>query len=773
MKKTITWILLICCILGHCVPTLYAAPVQDANTVQNESALPYPTLKKYAVTYSCEYIPEDNLISISGNVSHEIMVSQKNYTIEIHSIGLGESLEAQFEEITSRKPLASTDIAVKFEFAIKAEKIIDRFLQYAIVLRSPEGQAILAAPPQMVGYSAEPIDFFNSRLPFKGIRGGDPSISSSLGFGTVIVPVYLDRLLCLESAGYMYPVEDHYFYFDQDYVHELDAQIRSYSANGGRVYLQLLLPSGSEDSITEDTDGVYACPNVYSEQTIQRLYAYASFLASRYNKYQNGMIHGMIVGAAIDRYTMNDCGALPLTEYAEIYSLYLTVIANSARMIQKDLDIVIPFSDVNTYDMERTVEDGYSPRLLLEAIANILDSRFTESVPYGTMIETGYEPLIVNNQNEYLPVGDSFQLSLHNIQLYSQYLNEMQSQYTNAPTHFVYLWNVPQAIEKNTLSCIYAYSFYSLIQDELLSSYVISFDMNDPKASSLTDIQRIVQYIDTERSYEITANLLPYFGAQSWSEVLELEDVPDTDIRTLHRALPMTEAPDFAGSFSYVDFSSEDLNGWYCGVFCDTVKLSYGSDGARVLRAEMKKNPSGAYSELLCLYEYPENWIYTPYINLVLELDGGSKSKDALYEVVVTFGDGSHVLWADCSVRGNTKTEILLDMSSLVSRCNINYVKIGIRPLTEEVADISLLLHDIQGFSTVYSSEELKNMIEEERLKIRNQTEDEAEAQKQSHRLWIIFGVLVAVTAVCTGIFMVFRRNDEPDGEEDRDDKEP
>ncbi len=772
MKRIVCWLLLICCIMGCCIPTVMSADGPESSEQQESEALPYQTLKEYSVTYFCRYLSDDNVISISGNISHEIMVSYKNHKIEIFALGLGENIETGFGQITSREPLASTDLAVKFEFSLKADRITDRFLQYAVVLRSPNGEAILAADPQMVSIEAALPQQDDSRLSLKGVRGGDTSAVGSLGFGTVIVPIYLDRLLCKESAGYMYPMENGYCYFDADYIHTLDAQIRTYSANGGRVYLQLLLPVGSEDSMLGKVrqGSLYACPNVYSEETIKRLSTSAGFLASRYNTYQNGLVKGMIVGSSIDLFAMNDCGDRSLEEYAEIYALYFTIIANSARTAQADLDVVIPFSDANTYRSESTVQNGYEPHRLLEAILEILDSRFFEKIPNSTMIESSSSPLVMDDESGFLVPNDAENvLSIHNLPLYEEYLKDIRSRYANAPMHYIYVWSVPGDTALNALACSYAYSFYSALRANDLASFVISFDYGTPEDSLIFDVQKILRYIDTERSLEITENLLPYLGVEDWKEILKTDTDSHTDIRKVYRLTPITEDHTFKGEFSYVDFSSEELFGWYGGTLCNKVKLSYGSDGARVLRADMKKPESEGYADLLCLYEFPENWIYTPYIQFTVELDGGAKNHGALYEVVITAGDDRSVFFADCSVQGNKKTNIMLDVSPYISDSTVNYIKISVRPLTEDVSEVSLLLHDMKGFSTVYSSEELQRLVEDERLKIRNQTDEGDEAQADSSQIWIIFGILIVVTTVGACLFMVFRRYDDSENEESDD----
>ena len=93
------------------------------------------------------------------------------------------------------------------------------------------------------------------------------------------------------------------------------------------------------------------------------------------------------------------------------------------------------------------------------------------------------------------------------------------------------------------------------------------------------------------------------------------------------------------------------------------------------------------------------------------------------------------------------------------------YIKIAVRPLTAEEGDYSFWLFGMEGYSTDHSSESLKNLIEAERLRIRNQTLVTESDETQKDLRWVVFGVLAAVTAIGAVLSIIFRRDENEDEE--------
>ena len=103
--------------------------------------------------------------------------------------------------------------------------------------------------------------------------------------------------------------------------------------------------------------------------------------------------------------------------------------------------------------------------------------------------------------------------------------------------------------------------------------------------------------------------------------------------------------------------------------------------------------------------------------------------------------------------------EVILGISDF---CNISfaeYIKIEIRALSEERTAYTLSMLSMTGHSTSYYSDELAEVIADERLRIRN--ENSNSDQTETNKSFIVLGVAVIVLLVGGGIFMCFRQDDE------------
>ncbi len=772
LKKLFAFMLTVVMLLSFMMPISYAAEKEQ----DNDSTLSYRE-QKQALSYTCYYNAESDRIDISGTVHHDVMISRESDSIEVYQVPFGAALN---DVIGAGEPVASASISVKFRFSVKIMTITDRYASYAIVLRSPEGEAVLAAEPQRAGVlpQAEPLQK-DPRF-FKGISSEQTAISGSVGAGTVILPVHLDQLLSKVFNGYFYLFGQTQIYLDKDYIDRLDSEIRTHSADGSRVYLQLLLSAG-ENKLSfvggADQGAIYSMPNLYMGDTQLAIGAVSEFLVSRYENNQTGKIHGLIVGKSADRTDMCYSGGNSTEQHAALYAMYLAVVANTARVFRPDLDIVIPVSNQDGYSQSANMGNHHSPKLFLESVMDILQREYCFDFTCSTMLESEVVPLEITNQGldrgiDLKPKEPNGLLDVDNLQIYEAFLASLQDKYHCAPTHYMYIWTPPAELSGNALACAYTYGYYRLFADYSAAAFVVSFTESEKvNEGHLSDIERIVRYINTEDSAKVTSRLLSYFNCQSWDAVVA--EISRTNLagKTFYRSDYHPINVPFKGAFTYFDFLSGDVDEWFAGVGCGEITSNYDKDGIRVLQATSSAVTSSAYTELLCLYEYSENLIYTPYMKVKLALDDGSKAAHAMYQVVITVGNDTCTVTSEHAVRGGEINELWLDMSQYNSSGTANYWKISVRALTEGAEKYSLLIYDAVGYSKDHTSGELTDLIEAERLRIRNQSEDTDADGGSDGLIWIIFGVLVAVTGLGAGLFMVFspkRRDDMEDTDEDR-----
>lgn len=759
MKKIISFLLCIIILLMCNMPILSAMEL-------GEDRATYQQLSEHSIVYSCVYDPENAKIIVSGTVNHDVMITHSDFTIHLYRILPGESVSDVMED-EDISPLSSTAIAIKFQFSVSASRVEERFSRYAIVLISPEGEKILAAEPQYVGVDANDTYDTQDRSSFKGILSENTSVAGSLGFGTAVIPVYLDQAISNVSHGYLYLMGDTYHYFDQMYIEKIDAQIRTYSSSGTRVYLQLLLDASNLNmgvSDGSDLDAVYALPDVFSQSVLSSVCALSEFLSSRYDQYQNGNVEGIIVGKQIDRQKMNYNGGLALQEYAEKYAFYVLAVANSVHLHQPDMDIVIPLGNVNVYTENSVTiaSEDYMPSDLLESVLSVFEDQLSIPMPCNVLIESSTIPFDISNEMIDQGIIDTTSITsndLHTENLYQfvKYMQELQNVYQSAPQHVMYVWTVSDALWGNSLACAYAYSYYRLVKENAVSSFVISFEEaeREDEHHSLVEMKKILRYINTDESFEVTEHLLPYFNADTWTRVIGNFETKDI----VHRSVfisSVLEEPNRAwtGTFSYVNFESGDIVDWFAGNGCEKISFLHGIDGKRGLSATMQKTENDSYSEVLCLYQYPENFVYTPMMKFSVALTDYSLSSDSLYEVIVTIGDETSSLTSEYLVSGNSLTDLWLDVGEYSDAHLAKYIKISARMLHGDAEEYSLWVYDVSGLSEEYSSDELSTLIMAERMRIRDEALSDDEEDQTRDLILMVFGILLTVTIVGVGLYM-------------------
>ena len=732
-----------------------------SNVSDEAPSEPQVYLPDNSVTYTCYYNKETNKIDIAGTVDHDIMISHEDYMIEFYKIPIGSTFESA---VDTAKPFASTSIVVRFQFSLKVEQAADRFCSYAIALRGKDGSVILAAEPQLASVESE-YSPASDNSSYKGISSEYTSVGGDLGCGTAIIPISLDSLISKVSNGYLYKIDQSHIYFDDSYIDKLDATVRTYCADGCRVYFQFLISADAPELSIAGASHMgakYSMPNIYSPDAVTYICAISEFLSDRYNSYQSGQISGIIVGKTIDYSASNYCGGLSLDELSKMYALYLSVVANSARLYNPSLDIVIPFSALDSYSEHRSTPINYSPAELLESILGVMDKKFCIDFSCTTMIESDITPLQITNASLSMPIEtgatiDTDKLCVENISIYSTYLSSLQGRFGCAPKNYMFVWNVPAELSGNALSCAYTYAYYTLISMPMLSSFIVSFEYAEAEGKlSLLDLKRVIKNIDTSSGLSVTNELLSYFDKSSWTEIVPNMPITGLVSRTLYSGEANVSKMNFKGSFSYFDFSSGDVSGWFSGMGSSDIRADYAKEGVRALKTSLALQEGADHSDVLCLYEYPENFAYTSHLKLSLSLNDDTGSSSALYHVIVNIGNSDVTLTSEHTVSANTDTELWINMSEFNNGNAVDYIKISVRRITGNATACSLWIYGVTGHSALYSSEQISEFVRAERLRIRNQSEDTDDGQGMKNTVWIIFGILIAVTCIGAGLFMVF-----------------
>ena len=566
-----------------------------------------------------------------------------------------------------------------------------------------------------------------------------------------------------------------YQYFDKTYVDQLDAMVRSYSVSGCHVYLQLLLSESGMDLALCDQpiDGThFYMPNIYSQEILPKLSSISTFLVSRYDEEQEGRIHGMILGSRIDKREYNQYGdAMSLEEYAKAYACYLLVMGASARELQGDLELVIPFSDRNDY---LTSMDG--KRLssgLLESILEQLSHMGSPDLSCMTMIEShrtpfGIDETFADSNEAWSHTADPSYLEIDNLLQYEIYLNDLSDRYDNAPKGYLYRWHADESLSGIPLASAYAYGYYGALREGGPVSFV--FTPNHEK--QLEELREIIQYVDTPKSLSVTKNLLEFFHVEDFREILPRFDSENLAFREHFACELLSETSDhFKGSFSFTDFSTGNVSEWAAGMSCTDIRSGYGNEGLRGVYAQIVPSADYKYGEMIYHMEYPESMTHTPYLEFLLGVTDSATHNDSLYEITVTLGGEGGSATASKIVRAGETISMIMNIQKYHEKYLAEYVKIGIRTIRGDAESVRLWMYGMNGLSTEHSSEELADLIAAERSKIRNQLSGEDESRESKTTLWITLGVLVAATAVGILVITHVRQTDRERASTERSDE--
>ena len=709
------------------------------------------------LSFKSTYDAEKKRVNISGTLESKFFDNYRDWKIVAYAVPPGESVD-KIVLNNKEKPLAEISASINVELSLKVDQLSDIYSRYAIFLRSPEGELKLTTEPQYpeVASTYEPND---SRENYKGIASEIGDISSELSAGTSILPVYWDKLFSETSSTLFFLADGKQYFFNKSVIDELDVAMRSMSISGSKVYLRLLKTPDSEEIGSE-----YVMPDVYDKEIITKMHAAIYFLAERYNSNKDGKVSGFILGKgwdSPDKY--NYAKDVRFDEYLDRCGVYTVIVANAARSIDPSLDIVIPL----TAEGFTSKKDGgeyfknFTEQLLL-----YLDNSFYAGLNCSFILDTVTTPLGITNESVKLGIDTQYTDPEGNISAgaqkkFSEYLSVLERKYISCPEKYIFSWSPDRSLRGNALAAAYVYSYYALLADSKISCFCVDL-VGKNKNSNMQDGAYVIKHIDTKNTISATNNLVSLFGKESWGEIFSDSLISSGAIKQYYTTEPTaTTYNSSRGSFLYFDFSQSNLiENWYAGVGCRNIKIDYREDAKKSLLAELVLGSTQKASEIIYIYDYPENMIYTP--DLQLRFHVSDSSENSLYEVRFTLENASNRYESSAIVQSDTPTDISLNISDFVKSNEVSSIRISVRNLDGSANECSFWLYDVRGHSNVYSSSQLRDLIIKERDKVRNPDVTSEENQLISN-IAIAVAIIVASGLLGMGAFVAFRRDDRKD----------
>lgn len=722
--------------------------------------------KRTATTYSCTYDNKQKQINVNGSVSHEVFVEHRDYALNLYKIDINTSLDTVLKK---SKPLASTEISIKFNFVVNVETVMDILSQYVVVLVSPSGTPEFVGSELFPSVKSETVSDIDRNL-YKGIEVSSASVALQSAPSVAIIPINLSKLVSSGYTGYLYSFEDINIFFDKQYIDQLDICVRNLSSLGTQIYFRLLFEPDEASNGKE-----YSIPNLYSKDITNKLYAYCDFLSSRYSSYKYGYISGMVIGKNLDDVELcNDSPVNNQDAYSKLLAYYGMTVGIAIRNHIPAADVVYSFSNVNSYfgSNESSIRK-ISPSDILEDLCEYFDEYYSGDFDFSITVESAILPLNIANfeDDKYIDISvpnDDNYITEANIEIISDYVDELEKKYESFPHNFMYVWEPGENISSTALSCAYSYLYYKLFHTDKLSAFVVSFEKN---SDSAYDVLSIIKYIDTQNGVDFTSPLLEFFYKASWSEIISGFNKEDY-LHRYHKLFSTLAAlpTGLKGRFSYLDLAkSADKSGWFAGNGSSSLEM-YNSDKlGRVLSANMKFDAEATeeYAHLFYSYEYCENFVYTPYVAIRFSIES-EKRLSEIFELKVSFIDSNNVYEFSQIVYTDEDSYIYLDLSEFSTKYMADYVQFSLRPMAESVGDYKLLIASVEGFSTKYNNDELEDLISSERLRIRNLEAEKDSDDKNDMSVFIIIAVVLVAGIIAVMLFFFLRRDDSTDIDENQ-----
>lgn len=724
----------LCALFIACVILVGILPLPATAT----SALSDGKSTDLGVITVCRYDPATSTVKIEGTINHRVLTEAKNCRIALFCVPSWRTAEGFINDI---EPMSEAVMSKRFEFSVAADEVKDILSLYAVAIIYSDGERALVAPPRYPMTDGD--DDTVTAIGFKGVGTDSAAETLECGAGTVLIDVYLDSLEDGRHSGYLQSVGGMSFYYNREYINDLDMRVRSASVAGASVLLRLLVSpaEGERDPLP------YAAANSYGaayrgivisdEVSAITVYAYISFLCSRYNGGSAGKISGLVLGFCADTPAVSNFCASTGPMYYEIYSRTLAVVGIAAGRGVRLFVSVGDSRDANgagAYDFAAGVAEYISRHtdleftLMVDSASNAyhLDDDYfdlptlggDEDITLGgvgddTMISDKsavdsnawdndiYSNAIAERPELYKTSADDGYFAADDITPLSDMLRQLCGEYSSVTDNFVWCWTPGDNTGGSALSVLYAYC-YMAMSAAGAEAFILHTD-----SARFATLSHLVKYIDGDDSESETAYALEVLGASSWRELLpNFDGIATGGRRIIERELTIGEHITLGSYMLWSSVATYGAHGWSQGPGCDTLRYVF-EDDVGCLKAQLSDAGQGAYSDICRLSSVSEPAMYTSLIGLDISCSGDGG--DDLYEVKLIVYSGDATLEGKCVVRDGERCMLYLDISDISA---IDAVRVAARRVSG-IGGITLRTYSLGLYSEKYTSGELDVLIGE------------------------------------------------------------
>ena len=123
-------------------------------------------------------------------------------------------------------------------------------------------------------------------------------------------------------------------------------------------------------------------------------------------------------------------------------------------------------------------------------------------------------------------------------------------------------------------------------------------------------------------------------------------------------------------------------------------------------------------------------------------------------------GNGNTLAYASRALAAGNSGRIILDIGEFSEENKAQYLKISVRALTDGSESVSVWLGSVKGYSTEYDDAGLARVIELERSRVQDDSNESDERGFGATALTIII-VTVVIIIIGVGMFILFKKEDD------------
>lgn len=691
----------------------------------------------------CHYSEEEKELQIQGTLGYAATVRYEGETLALFALSEGEDLH-----LSGKTPLAKSDVSFHFSFAIPLTGNDQLFKRYVVAAITSTGERVpLCTPTYPSLSSAVPT----AEQGFKGYHSTQLSqvIDNIPDVG--IVDVYLDRLFGTQSNGILYAGDYDYYYFDQDYIAQLEHRIQNLNGVGAGVYLRLLV-GNSRDNLSFADEAPVGVTNrlaVLRNESAQRdLYAVMDFLTGRVR--ENDTVNGLILGRSADLITKYSyCDATTLAQYTALYAATLNLVAGVARRNIPTLRILMPISDT-MWEGSATALQGkndFFGELFLPSLLAALEGQILEPQHFGLLLES-------SALSDRVGGTDASHVGIDRLSTFLSELERTAAQHSYLDQNIFFSWQPPSISDAAKLHADYLLKYVLLSQNERVSTFLLDFSVAEERGedSGAKSIDYLSRYINTDRAKDAAQLALSTLGVQSLDQLYA--DASKLIKRRVYRTDLTKEGyesvPPIKGSFALWSFSSaEDTMGWYAGMPATSFVVSSVNQAAHTLVAGFSEE--SGYGEIAYHFDGPVDISFAPFFAIPISVTGSVGTR---YEVQLRLIADDAVSYASAVVDAGESTQLYLDLSASPQVLQeLRAIRLMARPLDGESEAFELHFGGMIVESTTLDDVALSEKIS---AIWQNQiTDDEAEAARD-YALPLLITAIVVILSIGVCALLIF-----------------